>query len=196
MNRNIQLAVAAFAFSTSSTAYAGGIGLLYSGGLHQERAYYYSPTGAQGVDNQFRPNYGPGFETLVGDKDDKIQGVLRMNLMNDLPPEEPDTNGVANTTAPASHEQDVRKVGSLGLGLQWGLLGDPSGAQLVAMSVVGSGFITTDNTEFMFLEAGLGGTYSITDTIQAHASVAGTARVRKHWSYGPSVYAGFRYMFD
>ena len=78
----------------------------------------------------------------------------------------------------------------------WGLLGDPSDKQLVLTSVVGSGFITTDNTEYVMLELGAGGTYNLTETLQANATLALTVRNRKHMSFGPNMYAGVRYLFD
>ena len=147
MNKLLRIALASVALSFGSTAYAGAIGLNTTAGLHQQRAYYYSQDGGeQGIDNQYRPNYGVGLELMVGDKDEKVQGILRMNWLQDSPLNEPDTGNVKDPVFPPAHEQDPRNVGALGLGVQWGVLGDPTGTQLNVSAVVGTGFITTDNT--------------------------------------------------
>ena len=46
------------------------------------------------------------------------------------------------------------------------------------------------------LELGAGGTYNLTETLQANATLALTVRNRKHMSFGPNMYAGVRYLFD
>ena len=184
------------AMVTGSVGYAGAIGLQTSAGLHQDRAYFYSQSGDQGLDNQTRPNYGIGLETLLGDKDEKVQGVLKLSLVQDAPLKEPDTGDTDNALFPAAHEEGARSVGVLGLGIQWGVLGDPSGTQMTVTSVVGSGFLTTDNTEFVLLEAGVGGTHSLTETLQLAGTLAATMRYRKGASFGPSAYIGVRYLFD
>ena len=137
-----------------------------------------------------------GLETLVGDKDEKIQGILKISWVQDAAPNEPDTGGVNNAVFPAAHEKGPRDVGVLALGIQWGVLGDPSGTQLNVTSAVGSGFLTTDNTEFVLLEAGVGGTHNLSETVQLAGTLAGTMRYRKHLSFGPSAYIGVRYLFD
>ena len=184
------------AMTANSVAYAGAIGLQTTAGLHQDRAYFYSQSGEQGLDNQTRPNFGIGLEALIGDKDEKVQGVLKMNWIQDAPLKEPDTGDTANAVYPPAHEQDTRHVGVLGLGIQWGLLGDPTGTQLNVTSVVGSGFLTTDNTEFVLLETGVGGTHNLTETLQLAGTLAATMRYRKGASFGPNAYVGIRYLFD
>jgi hypothetical protein len=196
MNNLLRIALASVALSCGFSAHAGGLGLTTSAGLHQERVYYYSPDGDQGLDNQSRPNYGVGIEAMVGDKDEKVQGILRMNWLVDSPPTKPDTGKVKDPVFPPAHEQDPRSVGTLGLGVQWGVLGDPTGTQLNISAVVGTGFITTDNTEFLLVETGVGATHNLTSTIQANINFMGTMRYRKHESFGPNVYAGIRYLFD
>jgi hypothetical protein len=180
----------------SSVAHAGGIGLLGQMGTHQERAYYYSTqTGEQAFDSQTRPTYGTGLEAIIGDRDDKIQGLLRMGWSADTPPNEPNVTSKAIEYPPA-HEQDTRHVGVLALGVQWGVLGDPSEMQLVINSLVGSGFISVDNTEYLLLEAGVGGTYNLTPEIQAVVNLNMTARHRKRFTFGPTSTLGMRYLFD
>jgi len=196
MQTTLRNILVGFSFLASSATYAGALGLQTSAGMHQERAYFYSQNGDQGIDSQYRPNIGFGLETLVGDKDEKIQGILKVSWIQDSPPNEPDVGNVDNAIFPPAHEAGIRHVGVLGLGIQWGLLGDPSGTQLTLTSVVGSGFLTTDNTEYVMLEAGVGGTHNLTETLQLMGTLAATMRYRKHMSFGPNAYVGVRYLFD
>lgn len=198
MNKSLQITLAACAAFASSSAHAGALGLTGSAGIHQQRAYYYAPgeTRNAGVDSQMRPNYGVGLEAIVGDKDEKVQGILRIGFLQEEPTTEPDTGNIDNAVYPPAHLEDPRQVGTLGLGVQWGVLGDPSGTQMTITSVVGTGFITTDNTEFLLVEAGVGGTHNLTPTLQATATIMASMRHRKHMSFGPNMYAGLRYMFD
>ena len=82
------------------------------------------------------------------------------------------------------------------IGVQWGLLGDPDGLQLTLTTLVGSGFLTSDSTEFAMADVGAGFTWSAAESIQLYANVAMTARHRKILTYGPAAYAGVRYLFD
>ena len=196
MRTTTRIAVAFLAvLGTSTSALAGGIGLISTAGLHQERAYYYGGN-VQAFDSQSRPNYGVGLEGIIGDKDDKIQGILQMAWVKDSPASNPDTGGAKNVVHPDYDSVDARDIGVIGLGVQWGILGDPSGGQLVINSLVGSGFITTDNTEFVKVELGVGGTWNFTEAIQGMANVNGVMRARKRLSFGPSATLGIRYLFD
>lgn len=191
------LATTLLLLSATPTAHAGGLGLISQFGTHQERAYYYSTgSGDQAFDSQTRTNYGTGIEGLLGDRDDKIQGLLRMSWSADSAPKVPDTDGAASVEYPAADKQGTRHVGTLALGIQWGVLGDPSDMQLVINSLIGSGFITVDNTEYMLLETGVGGTYNFTSEIQAVANLDLIARHRKRFTFGPAINLGIRYMFD
>ncbi|MDP6932530.1 MAG: hypothetical protein QGG40_06410 [Myxococcota bacterium] len=193
--RTLPLIAAALAFS-SSTAQAGGLGLLATGGMHAERAYYYDTDGNQGIDSQIRPNGGVGGELLLGDKDDKVLGFGRFYLLSDAPTTEPDTQGIDDAIYPDAHEQGAENVGVMTVGIQWSLWGDSSGMQVVLNSLAGSGFVTVDNLEFMLLEVGGGATYAFNERVQAYGNVATTARYRKNFSFGGNAYAGVRYMFD
>ena len=181
------------------TASAGGVGFFASGGVHEGRAPYYRDDGLQGIDIQYRPNNAIGFEGLLGDKDDKIQGVVRLFVLNDWPLNAPDVsneNPDYEYTWPAHEDLEIRHQGAVMVGVQWGLIGDPSGFQLTATSLVGSGFATMDNLEFLMVEPGVGVTYAINSRIQANANVAATGRYRKRLYMGANAYAGIRYMFD
>jgi hypothetical protein len=189
-------ALAGLAFTATQVAHAGAVGAITNVGLHQERAYFYDRQGEQFIESQMRVNTGFGLETLVGDKDEKIQGILRFMWMIDSQPKAPDTGDVLLAQNPDYDALKAKHVGVLGLGVQWGILGDPMDKQLVVNSLVGSGFITTDNTEYVLVEAGVGGTYNLSPTIQATANLALTMRNRKHISFGPNMYMGIRYLFD
>ena len=51
-------------FSSLQEAHAGGVGLYTQFGMHQGVAYYYDVYGKQGIDSQFLPHYGAGFEGI------------------------------------------------------------------------------------------------------------------------------------
>lgn len=196
MRTTSRIAVAFLAFlGTSSTAAAGGLGLIYQAGLHQERAYSYKGK-QQVIDYQSKPNRGPGLEALIGDQNDKIQGLLRMSWVSETQANNPDTKGDESIVHPDYNSLEPRQIGVLGLGLQWGVLGDPSDKQIVVNTMIGSGFITTDNTEFVIMELGAGGTYNFTESLQAVANLSGHMRARKHFSFGPTMHMGLRYLFD
>jgi len=196
MHTTARIALASLGLASMNTAHAGGLGVLTHAGFHAQNAYFYNQAGDQGIDKQYRPNYGAGLDILVGDKDDKVIGLLRGAWVANAAPTRPDTGSTENPIIPPAHMQGAHHVGSLGLGVQWGLLGDPTGAQLTTTTVVGSGFITTDNTEYVFIEVGVGGTYNLADNLQAHGTIAGTMRNRKTMSFGPDMYMGIRYLFD
>jgi hypothetical protein len=181
---------------SSAPATAGGVGVIGTGGMHTDRAYYYNREGQQGVDHQTQPQAGVGIEGLLGDRDDKIIGMLRVYWLRETPPDAPDTQGVADAIHPDYDSLDPRDVGVAQIGIQWGLLGDPDGIQLVLNTLIGTGFLTTDSTEFGLAEVGAGGTWSATESVQVFASVAANLRHRKIVSYGPAAYAGVRYLFD
>ena len=180
----------------SAPARAGGLGIVATGGMHTDRAYYYNAEGQQGIDNQTQPQAGIGIEGLLGDRDDKILGIMRVYWLRDSPPNTPDTQGVEDPTYPDYESLDPRDVGVAEIGIQWGLLGAPAGLQLTLTTLVGTGFITSDSTEFFLGDVGIGGTYGVAEAIQLYANVGMNIRHRKIVSYGPAAYAGVRYLFD
>jgi len=202
MRTTSRIAVAFLAFlGTSSSALAGGLGLMYQAGMHEERAYYYQGKN-QGIDSQLKANLGPGLEAIIGDRDDKIQGILRLSWVSESQATPPlDDKGKEackpeNVSCPDYSDLDARQIGVLGLGVQWGVLGDPSDKQLVINTLIGSGFITTDNTEFVIAELGVGGTYNFSESLQGVTNLSAVVRGRKHASYGPLMHVGIRYLFD
>jgi hypothetical protein len=181
---------------SSAPARAGGVGIVATGGMHTDRAYYYNREGDQGIDNQTQPQAGIGLEGLLGDRDDKILGMMRVYWLRDSPPDNPDTQGVQDPVHPDYEALDPRDIGVAEIGIQWGLLGDPNGLQLTLTTLIGTGFITNDNTQFFLADAGIGGTYTVAEGVQLYANIAMNVRHRKIVSYGPAAYAGARYLFD
>lgn len=188
-------AVVAFA---PAPAYAGGIGVFGTGGFHGDRLYYYEQDavgGYQQMDpvNEFNMNYGAGIEGILGDKDNKILGIFRLYWQADAP-----------ETSPADPEQyvvppyrtELRHVGMIDAGLQFGVIGDPSKVQGNIIATIGSGFLTEDQTEFVHGEAGIGGSYMAARHVQLAAWVTGGARYRKRFYPLASAYLGVRYLFD
>ena len=92
--------------------------------------------------------------------------------------------------------QGIRPMGIATAGLQWGVLGDPTGVQLNIVANLGASFMTEDATEFLLAEAGVGAHYSLTETVQVNAEATYRARYRKGISHGGGVSLGVRYFFD
>lgn len=182
----------------AAPAYAGGVGLMATGGIHEGSAYYYSANGVQGIDTQNRPNTGFGAEILLGDKDDRINGLMRAYINMDWPLNEPTTVGITleEATYPAAHLEPVRADGVITMGIQWGLFGDPTGLQLIGTTMFGSAFATPDNLEYFIAELGVGGTYTLNDQLQLTGSIVGATRYRKQLSLSEGVFVGVRYLFD
>lgn len=192
------LLLASVGLFVSSSASAGGLGLMLTGGTHSDTAYFYDAEGEQGTDRQNRPNGGIGAEVVLGNDDDKIHGVTRFYLNMDAPLADPDTGDVPKdeATFPPASEQGWSTVGVMLVGVQWSLLGDPKGKELVLHSLAGTGFATINSLEYLQVDVGPGYNMMLGDRLQLSASLAATARYRKGLSVGPNVYAGIRYIFD
>lgn len=188
------LSVILLGLTTSTAAHAGGVGVLAGAGLHNDRAYYYSPAGEQGIDSQMLPHTGVGVEGILGDRDNRILGVMRFYWLRDAPVSNPDVNQAF--LHPEYSELSARDIGVATMGAQWGILGDPNGAQLAAHTLIGAGFLTNDSTEFLTLELGAAGTYTLAGNIQAFGNLTVNARYRKLVQWGPNLTAGVRYLFD
>ncbi len=111
-----------------------------------------------------------------------------------------DTSSVAEEYLPVSHPDyealDTKRTGSATVGLQWKVWGDPSKFQLIATTLMGAGFVTTDNTEFAIFQPGFGATYTFNERYQLVGSVNYNARFRKTLKSGGEALVGFRYMID
>ncbi|MEN0063805.1 MAG: hypothetical protein AAGA48_16760 [Myxococcota bacterium] len=206
-------------------ALAGGVGILATGGLHNEPVYFYSSRSTlndQAYQNlsdyeQFRtqqliPQLGGGFEVLLGDaRDDRIVGSIRFFYNADLPQRNPvdliDGNVVATNAASnvealraenvvGAYRTNIRSLGFAMIGLSWGLVGDPDGFQLAAVGHVGTALLTLDHTEFFMAQAGPGITYRFSRQTQLFADAQYQARFRKTFSHAVSGTVGLRYLFD
>ena len=187
----------------ASPAFAGGVGLTTTAGFHTERVYYYNNQveNAQGSMQQTIPNYGAGVEVLLGDRDDRILGVMRGYWQQDGPQTNPadmspPPGGLSPNDITANVRDDARNVGLVSAGLQWGIVGSPDLIQLNALGSLGSGFLTVDRTEFLFAELGAGAHYTFARNLQAYGNLMYTFRFRKGASHGATAYAGVRYLFD
>lgn len=174
----------------SSPAQAGGIGLIGTGGMHADRVYGYTDDVQEKPEDQMNANYGGGFELMLGDRDNRISGIFRFYYLQDGPqsaPKNGDTYAVRTTS---------RDIGMFTGGLQWGLVGDPTRLQLTLVTLIGSGFLTQDFTEFAQGEAGVGGTFNPTRHMQIFAEATGGIRYRKRVYPTANATLGVRYLFD
>ncbi len=188
----------------SGQAYAGGIGLIGAGGLHQDRVYSYQMDAESGdisqapVDVQYNPSFGGGIELMLGDRDNKVLGVVRGYYYGDAPQSVPagDT-GVGN-----SARQSLRHVAMVTGGMQYTLVGDPQAFQLVLIGSLGTSFLELDPSEevdlrpYAVAEAGPGITLFLTDSIQLAASTGFGVRYSKRPYFTGTGYVGLRYLFD
>lgn len=175
-------------------AWAGGVGLVGTGGTHQEYVYYYDDNEDQYLNVQYRPNFGGGIELVLGDKDDRIQGVGRAYYLQDSPPVDPPDPLVSNPTY--NIPDDPEHIGMFMAGVQWGLLGDPTGLQGYLSTMAGGGVVTVDNLEFIQVNVGVGGSWLLPSMVQVFAEAAATGRYRKSVYPGFDLFAGVRYLFD
>ena len=192
------LSILALGLYSTPDAQAGAFGLYGSGGLTEGKAYYYREDLRQGIDSQLVPMFGAGFETLLGDKDDRLIGQLRIAWNRDMPISNPAVpqDDEHTYTHPDYETLPPRDDGLISVGLQWGLWGDPVGFQVVGVTALSSGFWTIDNLEYFTAEVGGGVTYTINDQIQFHGTVVASPRYRKQIYFATNTYAGVRYLFD
>lgn len=207
----IGCALLGLAALATPAAYAGGIGVLATGGLHQENIYVYDSYDVGNVDTvqtlvyQQRPSYGFGIMGILGDRDDRVQGLMKFYYLADAPPtSEGVTQAAQDKGAVAGAEgliytiprTETRSLGVATAGVQWGLLPDPGAFQIVANTSLGAGVLTTDSTEFLIADVGVGGLYHLTDTMAVSADLAYNMRIRKSLYHNAAFNVGFRYMFD
>jgi len=186
----------------STPALAGGIGLMGLGGLHTERVYYYDEELIQFKDVQYPPTVGGGLVAMLGDRDDKVLGIMKFYYAQDENPSDPEsfsTEAVGAVTY--NYRREDRHLGIVTAGVQWGLVGDPGAFMFNLVTGIGAGVITRDSSEFVMLDIGPGVHYTFLDAFQVFADVTFQPRYRKgqlpgaiQQSGGGSL--GVRYMFD
>lgn len=204
-----------FASFFSAPAHAGGIGVIGVGGVHQENLYVYDDADVRGpetnqwVVHQRRPSYGFGVQGMLGDRDDRVQGIFRFYYLQDAAAQ---SDGVAEAAVELAAADDVdvsagdlifatpnpnpRHLGVATAGVQWGILPEPGALQIIAVSSIGAGALTTDSTEFVLVELGGGATYRITETIELNGELVYDMRIRKAFYHGASANVGVRFLFD
>lgn len=187
------------AATTATPAHAGGIGLFGQGGAYQERQYYHLDDPREGVLGPFQesqriPFGGMGLEILLGDRNDRIAGIARIYWQAEGP--QPDLTGSRPGNLVLNRREDTRHVGLFSVGLQGGLFGNPDVGMLTVIGLLGSGFLTTDHTEYVFGELGFGGTYRLGRSVELHGNLAGHLRFRKWARGGATGVMGVRVLFD
>lgn len=207
----MRLAALLVALLAAAPAQAGGVGVLVHGGAHSERVFYYSNHTAEGVplsdtrqfpqyeQTQMIPQGGAGLEFLLGDRDDKIIGVFRVYYNVDTPQGNPADNpesGVQSEWVVSEYRNKARHIGMASMGLNWGVIGSPDKFQAGLSAHLGSGFLTTDHTEFFNLAVGPTINYRVARQASAYLDIHATARFRKEFGFGAQTVAGIRYMFD
>ena len=183
----------------SSNAFAGGIGLLGTGGMYSESVYFYdsSKEFQQYSQTQTIGTYGTGVEFALGDRDDKIMGLARWYWIQETPQTDPaKTTGLVDAENVVANIRDTtRNVGVFSVGLQW-TYWEKNKTRLNVNAMFGSGFLTTDHSEFFIAEAGVGTSYRITRDLDFHVEVQYALRNRKGLKHGMNTYTGIRYLFD
>lgn len=208
----MRLLVSLLALTASTSAFAGGIGPVVTGGFHTEKLYYYSNTNESGevlADPDDFPQYnvdqalgnvGAGLEIVLGDRDNRVQGVFRGFWNMDFPQADPAVGNkvVDPDTIVAARREDLRHVGIGSVGIQIAVLGDPALQKPVLnlAAHVGSGFLTTDRTEFAFAQIGPALTWRLGRSVAVWGEIDYTLRFRKVASHGATGSVGVRMMFD
>lgn len=205
-----RIVIAALSLSLSAPAYAGGLGILATGGAHTEKVYFYSSADPDGNPysnindydqyevTQRLPNLGGGLNLVLGDRDDRIVGDCRFYWLMDTPQRDPSgsTTQVAQENIVATYRDNARHVGIGTIGLSWGIIGDPANFQFGAVGHVGAAFITVDHTEFLVLDIGPAVTYRLARQMQLFGDVVYQARQRTVFTHSANATVGVRYMFD
>jgi len=198
---NIPLIIGAVALtSLTAPALAGGIGVMGAAGVHQERADYYDEDENHFYEDQMRPNYGTGLYVMLGDRDDRVQGSMKIYWQADAPPTTELNNGrdpdFVGDEISIALRQDDRNIGIATAGIQWSLVGDPSAFSFNLITNIGAAAITPDLTEFAYAEIGPGVSYALDSSIQFFGEALYQPRWRKGLSHGAGGAVGVRYLFD
>jgi hypothetical protein len=195
----------------STPAVAGGLGIDILGGTHGEKVYFFDTEGNKYNELQQASTWGLGFQTILGDRDDTLIGIMKFGYINDAP-----ASSAVNTDRAEGFEGDVsqvtarldcedknagdpcgpRALATVSAGLQWRVWGDPMGLQVSILPSVGAGIVTTDSTEYIQLELGPGVHYAFSKQLQVHAEVAYQVRYRKVFTQGATLTSGVRWLFD
>lgn len=185
----------------ASEAQAGGIGVVTTGGLHQAPVYVYDADLQQYKVNQGRPNVGFGIQAVLGDRDDRVQGTLKLYYQLDAAQTDSGVldkakNDGASGDLVFAYDKDPRNLGMATVGVQWGLFKDPGAIQPVLITNIGAGVLTNDNSEFAMAQVGPGMYWSLTEQLQLNAELTYDLRYRKTFFQSTSATVGLRFLFD
>lgn len=198
----------ATAAGLSAPAYAGGIGVITRGGLQQQNVYVYDDAAEQFRVEQARPMYGVGIQGLLGDRDDRVIGLMRLSYHYDAPSVDDGIEDAARAEADANEyaidggltyatpPESGKATGVALAGVEWGLLPDPGAFQVNLISNIGAAVLTPDASEYVLIELGGGARYALTDTLQINGELTYDLRIRKGFSHAGGASLGVRYMFD
>lgn len=197
----------------ASTAYAGGISPIVTGGFHTETVPYYSNAtdGGNGVplddprtypqfnQNQLIGNLGAGIEFMLGNQDNPIRGTFRAMWFRDFPQSDPaltatDVNP-ANIVSPyRSTSQDYFLVTA---GLQWSVVDAADGRFRFGPELhVGAPVVGKMTELFLLAQPGVFASFSINRTLEVYVDANYTFRLTKSVSHGFLAATGIRVMFD
>ena len=90
----------------------------------------------------------------------------------------------------------LRNDGIISIGLQWGIFGEPSEFEIIATTMLASGFWTKDSLEYFVLDVGAGATYTLGNNIQVFGVASFSPRYRKQLALGGQATLGARVIFD
>lgn len=201
----MRLATALLGLAISTPAFAGGIGLVGGGGIRSQPVYWYEDgdPNSQVKQVQRLGQMGGGLEVALGDRDERFLGFFRGYLWREGPEKNPAELTTLYTSLEEAEEHVVasyrgapRNVGMFTVGMQAGIIGDPKNVMGTIVADVGSGFLTSDHSEFLQAEAGIGVTWAAARPLHIYANTMYSVRWRKGFMNGINGYAGFRYMFD
>ncbi len=184
-----------------ASAFAGGFGLLVDGGFHADQVYSYTKEANDSYtrndpETQFNTHGGVGFEVVLGDRDNAVLGVFSGTYVVDAPQRTPEADASDTDNVVSNVRTSSRAIGEASAGLQWGVLGEPDGKQVTVLTNVGSGLFTTDLTEYVKADVGVGGTWMLSSELQLQGSVNGGFRYRKAFYPTVEMAVGVRYLFD
>lgn len=211
MRRVAPLLTAALAALAAPAAHAGGIAPMVMGGFHTERVTIYSSATEEGdriasvVDyrsfdtQQIIGNVGGGLELMLGDRDERIQGVFRGFYMMDAAQVDPASyqDLVDPETLVVNHRENIRHLGVGTVGLNIGIVSAANDKFKLSGAVhLGAAFATAEQAEFFLGQAGLNMGYLVARRAELFLDVAYGLRIPKELSHGAYGTAGVRVLFN
>lgn len=196
---SLPLIIGALALTSLAPAFAGGIGVMGVAGVHSERAYFYDDEEEQFYTDQLVPNYGTGVYIMLGDRDDRVQGNMKIYWQADAPPSYeigPLPADFVGDEPQIALREESNNIGIATAGIQWSLFGDPSAFSVNLLTNIGAAAITPDLSEFAYAEIGPGVHLSLDNSIQIFGEVLYQPRWRKTLTHGAGGSLGVRYLFD